>query len=43
MFCANVEAYYNYRYLDIFKFKKFENLSVEKKDFRLRWDSSPGL
>ena len=24
-------------------FKVFENLSVEKRRFRLRWDSSPGL
>ena len=24
-------------------FKEFENLSVEKRRFRLRWDSSPGL
>ena len=23
--------------------KEFENLSVEKRRFRLRWDSSPGL
>ena len=23
--------------------KGFENLSVEKRRFRLRWDSSPGL
>ena len=24
-------------------FKEFENLSVRKRRFRLRWDSSPGL
>ena len=24
-------------------FKEFENLSVEKRRFRLRWDTSPGL
>ena len=24
-------------------FKEFENLSMEKGRFRLRWDSSPGL
>ena len=23
-------------------FKEFENLSVEKRRFRMRWDSSPG-
>ena len=27
----------------IFNMKEFENLSVEKRRFRLRWDSSPGL
>ena len=24
-------------------FEEFENFSVEKKHFRLRWDSSPGF
>ena len=27
----------------IINIKEFENLSVEKRRFRLRWDSNPGL
>ena len=30
-------------YIENNKFKEFVNLFVEKKLFRLRWDSSPGL
>ena len=35
----------HYKFLNIYIIqilKNFENLSVEKRRFRLRWDSSPG-